>query len=287
MKKTNWLHLALAATTSAALASPLPQELRAPGGIAIVPIPEYLSAEQPQATFNGVRTPVIRNTQGEWLAVVGIPVTATPGVLPLQIRTGERSEELGIAITDKAYVEQHLQVSNSRHVNPDPDDLRRIEAEQKEQASAYLHYLEKIPALRFDTLPTSGAMSSPFGLKRFFNGEPRAPHSGLDIAAAEGQEVISPAEGVVVQTGDYFFNGQTVMVDHGYGVVSMMCHLSKIDVRIGQEVTKGERLGLVGKTGRATGPHLHWSVSINNARIDPLLMLSEALQQSLEAEKKP
>jgi len=121
--------------------------------------------------------------------------------------------------------------------------------------------------------PVAGPYSSPFGLKRFFNGEARAPHAGLDIAAPEGRPVQAPADGVVAQTGDYFFNGRTVLIDHGNGLVSMLCHLSEIRVQKGQQLKQGEVIGTVGKTGRATGPHLHWTVSLNDARIDPLLLL--------------
>jgi murein DD-endopeptidase MepM/ murein hydrolase activator NlpD len=122
-------------------------------------------------------------------------------------------------------------------------------------------------------MPTQGAPTESFGLKRFFNGEARAAHLGMDIPAAEGRAVMAPAQGVVVQTGDYFFNGKTVMIDHGHGLISMLCHLSKITSAIGDAVMQGDIIGLVGHTGRATGPHLHWTLSLNNARIDPLLVL--------------
>lgn len=103
--------------------------------------------------------------------------------------------------------------------------------------------------------------------------EERAPHSGLDIPAPVGQKVIAPADGIVVQTGNYFFNGNTIMIDHGQRLISMYYHLSKIDVEKGQAIRQGQRIGLVGKTGRVTGAHLHWGMSLNNARVDPQLFL--------------
>ena len=123
--------------------------------------------------------------------------------------------------------------------------------------------------------PVDGPYSSAFGLKRFFNGQARKPHSGIDIAAPEGAPIMSPADGTIALTGDFFFNGNSVFIDHGQGLISMMCHLSRIDVKEGDVVKQGDLLGAVGKTGRATGPHLHWTVSLNNARVNPKLLFKE------------
>ena len=127
--------------------------------------------------------------------------------------------------------------------------------------------------LLLDRPVNGGRLSSPFGLRRFFNGQERNPHSGLDFAVPSGTPIKAPAAGVVVLVGDYFFNGKTVFLDHGQGFVSMFCHMSAIDVKVGDEVPRGGGGGQGGATGAATGPHLHWNVSLNDARVDPAIFI--------------
>ena len=119
------------------------------------------------------------------------------------------------------------------------------------------------------SLPSEGMVSSEFGLKRYLNGQPRSPHSGIDIAAAQGTSVYAPSDGIVSMTGDYFFNGKTVLLDHGQGLITMYCHLSKITVAQSEKIKKGAKIGEIGMTGRVTGAHLHWAVSLNNVRVNP------------------
>jgi murein DD-endopeptidase MepM/ murein hydrolase activator NlpD len=262
-------------TESSAPAASLPRESRTPGGIALVTV-GAATATAPSVSFGGHRAPVVRHGSA-WVAVVGVPLDAKPGVQRLEVSDDGTGPVRAIefSIRDRKYAEQHLTVQNQRQVDPSPTDLERINAERLRIDRALETYTTGLVPLLRMRLPVAGKRSDSYGSRRFFNGQPRAPHSGMDIAAALGTPVTSPAPGRVIEAGDFFFNGQTVFVDHGLGVVTMYCHLSAISVTVGDYVTKGTRLGLVGATGRVTGPHLHWGVSINRAMVDPALVLSD------------
>jgi murein DD-endopeptidase MepM/ murein hydrolase activator NlpD len=249
----------------------LPQDERSQGGIAVIPLPEYAPLSV-SAYYGSAQTPIIQ-TAASRFAIVGIPLSATAGDALLELKAPGFSDQLSFVVNARDYPEQRITLKDTSKVSPSPEELARYAREAAEQKAVYQHFSPADGQWPTFQMPIKGEFSSPFGLKRFFNGEPRDPHAGLDIAAAEGKTAYAPADGVVVQTGDYFFNGRTVMIDHGQGIVSMLCHLSRIDVAIGQPLKRGQAIGLVGHTGRATGPHLHWGVSINNARVNPLLML--------------
>ncbi len=270
------------------LAWALPREAAVPGGVALVPL-ELSTAQAPQAFYRKQRVMVQRQNQ-QWIAVVGIPLAAKPGAHHLLVKENasskdNASQKIPFTVADKEYQSQYLTVKNKRHVNPNPQDLSRIKREKAEMVTAFKNWKRETDDLTNFKLPTKGPFSSPFGLRRFFNNQPRRPHSGLDIAAPEGTPISAPADGVVVAVGDYFFNGNTVLIDHGQGLITLYCHLKEIHVSKGQTVKTGDSLGQVGKTGRVTGPHLHWSVSLNNTRVDPVLFLAEDIQKQEIAEK--
>jgi murein DD-endopeptidase MepM/ murein hydrolase activator NlpD len=243
----------------------LPEHDPVPGGIALVPL-----TTNKKAMFDR-RLVMIAESGGGYVAVVGIPLSLSPGSFHLDTAEGK----VHFNVKEKQYEEHRLTIENKRKVNPYAQDMDRITRERAEMDAAFNNFR---PVSQTETnfdLPTEGIVSSSFGLRRILNDQPRSPHSGMDIAAPEGTPINSPATGKVIATGDYFFNGNTVMVDHGQGLITMYCHMSSISVKVGQSVDKGQYLGAVGKTGRVTGPHLHWSVSLNNARINPDLFLNQ------------
>ncbi len=212
-------------------------------------------------------------------AIIGLPLDTSAGQYELSVERADGSSwRAPFEVTSKEYPVQRLTIANPRHVNPNPDDLARFQREAALMGHAYgvvgPPQGDAHPFLR----PVPGVVSSPFGRRRVLNGEPRSPHSGLDIAADRGTPIHIPAPGRILVTGDFFFNGNTVMVDHGEGLVTMYCHLDEIRVAEGDVLPRGGEIGLVGATGRATGPHLHWTVSLHGAKVDPD-MLAETLAQ--------
>ena len=249
----------------------LPTESAVPGGIAIISIQ---TQKKPEAYFNDHRVMVIGSSDN-WKAIVGIPLTEKAGIQTLSVKNEDITTNYRFEINDKEYETQHLTIKNKRKVNPNKQDMTRIVAEKEiiSKAKSLWTDNENI-SLKF-IKPTEGAYSSPFGLKRFFNKQARKPHSGLDIAAPKGTPIAAPADGIVIDTGDYFFNGNTVFIDHGQGLITMYCHMDQISINEGTPVKTGDMIGKVGLTGRVTGAHLHWSVILNNTTVDPLLFLTK------------
>ena len=246
----------------------LPKESRVPGGIAIIPLPD--SDKEPIVHFGNYRVTVVKDQH--WMALVGIPLAVAPGKQFIQVKTTAQESDIEFDITDKQYATQQLTVP-PRMANPNKQDQIRIAKELKRTEAALTHFTESLQP-NFGLLqPVTGVPSNSYGSRRVFNGESRAPHSGMDIPAPTGLSIKAPADGIVVEEGKFFFNGNTVFIDHGHGLATLYCHLSRIDVKIGQRVKQGQQIGLVGATGRVTGPHLHFGVALNRAMVDPALLL--------------
>ena len=259
------------AATSSDASAVWPRPSQVPGGVARLPLGP--SAQRPVAQ-QGELPLLVVGDKIAWTAIVGIPLAAAPGEASISVRTPEDGlRQLNYNIAPKRYSEQQLKVS-PRTVDLSPEDLARYERERAHQETVIATFSQPLPPSLRMQVPVPGRKSSSFGLRRIFNGQARNPHSGMDIAAGTGTPVLAPLPGRVIDVGDYFFNGGTVWLDHGGGLLSMYCHLSAMDAQTGEVLPGGARLGAVGATGRVTGPHLHWGVMLNRTMVDPALFLA-------------
>lgn len=261
--------LAIIMTVSTPVAA-IPEQALVPGGIAIINLDGY--TPETRITFEDRKTTVFRH-ENNWYALAGIPLSAKPGTYQFRIKQQDGATRIAsITVKEKKYKEQHLTIKNKRKVNPNKEDMERIAQERIRKRDAKNHWTESYPDIDF-IWPVTGEISSIFGLRRFFNEQERNPHNGLDIAAPEGTDIRVTADGTVIEAGDFFFSGNMVYVDHGQGLISLYAHLSRIDVKPGDVLRRGDILGAVGQTGRVTGAHLHFAVIANGVLIDPIYLL--------------
>lgn len=258
-------------TSGSLFAQTWPKNNPVPGGIAVLAIPQRGEAP-PQVWFNNQRVYTAKKND-QWFAWVGINLNQKLGEATAFWRTKEGDKPLRFHVEHKDYAKQELTVA-PKHVNLSAENLARVRKETPELQAAMNTFNPFYRPLTSFVKPVEGRHSSPFGFRRVFNGQARNPHSGLDIAAPTGTPIQAAWPGKVVAINDYFFNGKTLVLDHGQGFTSMYCHLSEFaELKIGDEVAGGELIGQVGATGRVTGPHLHWTLSLNANRVDPELFL--------------
>ncbi len=272
---TNKLILLLFLIPVTTWATKFPVQSVVPGGIVLIPIGDS-NALPPKAFFNKRRVLVMEH-ENQWLALVGIPLKTKPGTQHISLKPQNKNIQTQFTVVNKEYPAQYITLKNKRMVNPNPDDLKRIKADRIPINKALLTWTEQPNIDTHFIAPVDGRLSSLFGLKRFFNNQPRNPHSGLDIAAPAGTPIKTPASAKVIDTGNYYYNGNTVILDHGQGLISGYFHMTDIHVKPGQLVKQGDLLGTVGATGRVTGPHLHWNIYLNRTKVDPALFIADEI----------
>lgn len=218
--------------------------------------------------------------QDALITLLGVDLEEQPGRKRCSVTIAEkngftRTEEISFQLIPKTFPVQELSLPQFQ-VNLSPQDQKRCE---RERATLDKMYANGVPERLWTAgfiRPLQGQVISPFGVRRLLNREPRSPHAGLDLRAVEGTPVAASADGVVAFIGDLFFSGNSVFIDHGMGIFSMYFHLSTCKVKQGEKVIAGQTIGLVGATGRATGPHLHWGIRLNRQRVDPLSFIKIA-----------
>jgi murein DD-endopeptidase MepM/ murein hydrolase activator NlpD len=214
----------------------------------------------------------VRSAPLDGACVVPVDLLRKAGPLALARGREGRRETTSVVVGPFDYPVQKLTLPRSM-VELSPEDLARVERENREMARLWTRdgpRRFRLPlAEPLEALPAGGR----FGHRRVINGRPRSPHGGADYSAAAGRAVLAAADGTVAMVADQFFGGNAVFVDHGDRLITIYMHMSRVDVAEGQDVTRGERVGAVGSTGRATGPHLHFGVRWRGARVDPALLL--------------
>ncbi len=253
-------------------AGALPRESRVPGGVALLRVGDA-TEPRPAVSRDGVPVWVSRQAT-QWVAAVGLPLSLQPGEQQVEVRsTNGAARTITFTFKPKRYPVQHVTLRDQAMVEPPADVMARIERESAHLKVVRSQWRETAATDAAFVQPARGRLSGRFGGSRVLNGKPRAPHAGLDVAVMTGTAVLAPADGVILDIGDYYFCGKTMFIDHGNGLLSLFCHLSEWDAKVGDSVRKGQAVARSGATGRASGPHLHWSVYLNGTSVEPELFL--------------
>ena len=250
----------------------LPRESRVPGGVALVAVGRA-DEPKPVVTRDSARLWTVKRG-ASWIAVVGLPLSTTPGEHSVNVNRNGETQSVVVTVQNKRYPVQHVTLKDNAMVEPPPEVIARIESESAHLKTVRSKWREDAATNASFTLPAKGRLSGRFGGSRVLNGKPRAPHAGLDVAIGTGTPVLAPSDGIVLDIGDYYFCGKTMFIDHGNGLLSLFCHLSEHTAKVGDSVSKGQAVARSGATGRASGPHLHWSVYLNGVSVEPELFVN-------------
>ncbi len=241
----------------------------------VVRVETVLTGQHVSLHCFGKSWPVKMVSKARWIGWIGVDLGQKPGNYPLRWTSEDRKESGQLHVSQGKFRISRIEVKKKMAIF-DAKALARIRADQTAIRRTYVIQVNATPDISIAEWPVHGLVSTPFGARRYVNGEPRSPHAGLDIAAPEGTPIISPLAGRVLLAESMFLNGNTIVIGHGRGLVMVYSHLKSLHVHKGAWIKAGETIGEVGQTGRATGPHLHWGVRFNGARINPDSLLVHA-----------
>ena len=214
---------------------------------------------------NNIVTRVLKDNKPYLL--FGIPYHSSPGMNTFEFKSDNMNKIINLSIRKKHFTTQNININKYRKKTK--EELERIYKEKEEIQKAKNIRYDNFPDFNFIT-PTNGIVTGVYGTQRYYNGVKGRYHNGHDIAADIGTPIFSPSKGKIMLTGNYYYNGKFVMINHGNNLISIFLHMNQINVSKGSIVEKGEIIGTVGNTGLSTGPHLHWSVMLNNVYVDPI-----------------
>ncbi|MFQ5345585.1 MAG: M23 family metallopeptidase [Mariprofundus sp.] len=235
----------------------------------VVSVETTFAGDSLELTCFGKKWPLKSLGHHTWRGWIGIDMKKKPGKYNIMWKSGKKSVANDfLEVARGSFRISHIEVAKKMAVF-DKKALARIRADVKALKASYIEKVDANPDVKMQGRPVEGIVSTPFGAQRFVNGEPRSPHSGIDIAAPAGTTIKTPLAGRVLLAADMYLNGKTVAIGHGNGLVSVYSHMQSIAVAKGDWLETRQKIGEVGATGRATGPHLHWGVRFNNARVNP------------------
>lgn len=278
MRKLGWISaLCLLLLCQSTFAFLFPREERVPGGVAHIPL-FISSGKEPRVLFDKRRV-MVKYYEDTWIAVVGLPLSIKPGRHSVLMVSPKRHRYY-FSVQPKRYGKQDIRIRDMSKVQLSKQDISRAKRERQTIETIVNTFSINPNLARPLSAPAKGRLSSDFGVMRTINGHHATPHRGIDIANRIGTPVRSPDDALVIATGEYFFLGNTVFLDHGHGLVTMYAHLDSINVSQGRHVAPNQIIGTLGNSGRSSGPHLHWAVILNGARINPNLMMTRSEQLS-------
>jgi murein DD-endopeptidase MepM/ murein hydrolase activator NlpD len=251
------------------------------GAISRINLPFSTEIDTVTGTFIGKNLPFIPSKQGGFYALLGVDMDTKPGTYPLVVEISRKNGAVrtirrAVTVRDAKFPVQELTLEPAK-VFPDSAATARIQKETKLRNGKWSRWAKEAYWGSSFIPPIDGKLKR-FGHRRIINKTPRNPHSGVDISADKGTPVVCPANGKVILTGDFFFSGKSIYIDHGLGLIDMLFHLSRVDVSEGDMVVQGQVIGAVGSTGRSTGPHLHWGIRYRGLRINPSSLLELPLE---------
>ena len=254
-----------------------PTQPLAQGEVARIMVKGLPDGSRIKGTWQGESLEFFKTDERDYLALVGVDLRLAAGTYHMEIHADTPEDRpyswrRSLEVVTKDYGTQRLTLPENM-VTLDAETLKRVKREGERFSNIWTKRTPKRYWHGSFVRPVPGKLTTPFGLRRILNGEPRSRHSGVDLRAAVGEPVRSANHGRIVLVGDFYFHGKAVVVDHGWGLYTMYFHLSQLTVSEGDLVGKRAAIGLAGSTGRATGPHLHWGVRLGGARVDPFALL--------------
>lgn len=242
------------------------------GGVALIELKGFI--QKPKLFYKAKEAKVIKQNN-KYFAAIGIGLDEKVGKKHIVAVTPDKKEDFYFDIEKKAYKKEYIKLKTNKHVNLSKENLKRYYKDRDLSKKVLSSFNKNISCNLNFIAPLQGRLTSEFGKKRYFNGKPKSPHKGVDIAAKKGTPIAAAEDGIVVIRDNFFFNGNTIYLDHGEGVVSIYCHMSKFAVKKGDFVYKGETIGYVGSTGRVTGSHLHFGIVLNKESVDPAIFIKD------------